>query len=93
MKKIVSTAALLITVMAAAQQKKQADTLSEKEIKEVELLLKLRPQDKEILYRLGSLYFSQGLNAKGLQIYEELKRTNYKKAEDLISSYGSFIVV
>lgn len=67
--------------------------IPEEEIKEVELLLKLRPQDKEILYRLGSLYFSQGLNAKGLQIYEELKRTNYKKAEDLISSYGSFIVV
>lgn len=62
----------------------------EEEIKEVEILLKLRPQDKEILFRLGSLYFSQGLNAKGLQVYEELKRTNFKKAEDLISSYGSY---
>ncbi len=58
------------------------------EIKETEILLKLRPQDKEILFRLGFLYFSQGLNAKGLQSYEELKKTNFKKAEDLISSYG-----
>ena len=63
--------------------------IPEEEIKEVEILLKLRPQDKEILFRLGTLYFSQGLNAKGLQIYEELKRTNFKKAEDLISSYGA----
>lgn len=63
--------------------------IPEEEIREVEILLKLRPQDKDILYRLGSLYFSQGLNAKGLQVYDELKRTNYKKAEDLIVSYGA----
>lgn len=63
--------------------------IPDEEIKEVEILLKLRPQDKEILYRLGSLYFSQGLNAKGLQAYEELKRTHFKKAEDLIASYGT----
>jgi len=63
--------------------------LPEEEIAQVEILRKLRPQDKEILYRLGSLYFSQGLNAKGLLIYEELKKTNFKKAEDLISSYGT----
>jgi hypothetical protein len=62
--------------------------LYKEEIKEVETLLKLRSQDKEILFRLGSLYFQQGLNAKGLEIYEELKKANYKKAEDLISSYG-----
>ncbi len=59
------------------------------EMQEMELLLKLRPQDKETFYRLGSLYFSQGMNAKGLQIYEELKKANFKKAEDLITSYGT----
>lgn len=58
------------------------------ETKELETLLKLRPQDKEILYRLGTLYFSLGQNAKGLSVFEELKKTNYKKAEELISSYG-----
>ncbi len=58
------------------------------EMREVEILLKLRPQDKEILFRLGVLYFKQGLNAKGLQVYEELRLANFKKAEDLIGSYG-----
>jgi len=62
--------------------------LFNEEIHEVELLLKLRPLDREILFRLGTLYFQQGLNAKGLQIYEELRKSNFKKAEDLISSYG-----
>lgn len=62
--------------------------LPEEETSEIEILLKLRPQDKEILFRLGVLYFSQGLNAKGLHVYEELKKTHFKKAEDLISSYG-----
>jgi tetratricopeptide (TPR) repeat protein len=63
--------------------------MPEEEMREMETLLKLRAQDKEILYLLGSLYFRQGMNAKGLQVYEELKRANFKKAEDLIGSYGS----
>lgn len=60
----------------------------QEEIEEVEILSKLRPQDKEILYRLGTLYFQQGMNAKGLQVYEELKLSHYKKAESLIDQYG-----
>jgi len=62
--------------------------MPEEELKEMEILLNLRPQDKEIVFRLGQLYFRQGMNAKGLQIYEELKQSNFKKAEDLIASYG-----
>ena len=62
--------------------------LKGEETKEVEMLLKLKPQEKEILFRLGALYFAQGLNARGLQVYEELKKTHPKKAEELISSYG-----
>lgn len=62
--------------------------MPEEELREVEMLLKLRPQDKETLFRLGTLYFHQGMNAKGLQIYEDLKQSNFKKAEDLIASYG-----
>ncbi len=58
------------------------------ELREVETLLKLCPHDKETLFRLGKLYFCQGMNAKGLQIYEELKQSNFKKAEELIASYG-----
>ena len=63
--------------------------IPEEEIKEVELLAQLRPQDKAILFRLGALYFSQGMNAKGLKVYEELQKTNFKRAEDLMSSYGT----
>lgn len=62
--------------------------MPEEEVREMEELLKLRSQDKEVLFRLGALYFRQGMNAKGLQIYEELKQANFKKAEDLIFSYG-----
>lgn len=60
----------------------------EEEIREIEILLDLRPQDNEILHRLGLLYFQKGLNAKGLCVYEKLKKANYRKAEDLITSYG-----
>ena len=59
------------------------------EIKEYEIILKLNPDDKEALYKLGILYFQLGRNAAGLEVYEELKRSNYKKAESLISFYGS----
>jgi hypothetical protein len=60
------------------------------EMQEYETILKLRPEDKETQLKLGILYFEQGLNAKGLRVYEELKRNNYKKAETLINHYGSY---
>ena len=59
------------------------------EIREYEIVLTLRPQDKDTLFKLGMLYFQQGMNAKGLRVYETLKRTNYSKAESLIKFYGS----
>ncbi len=60
------------------------------EIREYEIVLSLRPQDKETLFKLGMLYFQQGLNAKGLRIFEALKRTHYAKAESLIKFYGTY---
>lgn len=66
----------------------QALSMPQEEIREIEFILKLRPNDREVSYTLGHLYFSQGLNAKGLQIYEDLKNANFKKAEKLLSSYG-----
>lgn len=60
------------------------------ETKEVEFLAKLLPQDPEVLFRLGALYFELGENAKGLKVYEELGQLNYKKGEELIALYGSF---
>jgi tetratricopeptide (TPR) repeat protein len=61
----------------------------QEEIAEYEIIFKLCPDDKETMFKLGMLYFQQGLNAKGLRIYEELKRSHYKKAENLIKYYGS----
>ncbi|MFI0434879.1 MAG: tetratricopeptide repeat protein [Parachlamydiaceae bacterium] len=63
--------------------------MKNEEIREYEILLQLCPEDKEALFKLGKLYFEQGKNAKGLQVYETLKRSNYKKAEGLISFYGA----
>lgn len=63
--------------------------MANEEIAEIEILLKLKPSNNELLFRLGTLYFSKKMNAKGLQIYEELFKANYKKAEELIQSYGT----
>lgn len=59
------------------------------EMREYETILKLAPNDHDVLFKLGKLYFEQGLNAKGLQIYEKLKKAHYKKAETLIHFYGA----
>ena len=64
--------------------------MPKEEIKEYETILQLCPDDKETIFKLGKLYFEQGLNAKGLQIYETLKRSHYKKAESLIHFYGAY---
>jgi len=60
------------------------------EVAEYETVLSLKPEDKEILFRLGVLYFEQGMNAKGLVVYEKLKEANYQKAENLIRFFGCF---
>ena len=64
--------------------------MPKEEIREYETIHHLCPDDKETLFKLGKLYFQQGLNAKGLQIYEALKKSNYKKAESLIHFYGAY---
>lgn len=63
--------------------------MPEEEMREYEKVLQLTPGDKEILFKLGMLYFHEGKNAEGLRIYEALRRTNYQKAERLIKFYGS----
>ncbi len=57
------------------------------EIFHYENILTLCPNDKQILFRLGVLYFQQGLNAKGLSVYEKLKSMNFSRAEELIQYY------
>lgn len=62
--------------------------MPEDEIREYEIILKLRPDDGDILFRLGRLSFQQGLNAKGLRVYERLQRLGDKRADELIEFYG-----
>lgn len=64
--------------------------MPEEEIREYEAILKLNPDDRETLFKLGVLYFQQGHNAQGLRIYEDLKKSNFKKAEQLIKYYGAY---
>lgn len=66
--------------------------MPEEEIEQYEILRRLRPNDLEILLRLGTLYFQMGQNAQGLKIYDELKEENLQKAEDLMTYYGSYQV-
>ena len=63
--------------------------MPQEEIREYETILKINPDDKDVLFKLGSLYFQQGMNAKGLKVYEELRITHTKKAENLINLYGA----
>ena len=63
--------------------------MPEQEIKAYESLLRIIPEDKDTQYKLGILYFQQGRDAEGLQIYEKIKRTHLKKAESLITYYGA----
>lgn len=62
--------------------------MPEEEMREYETILNLRPDDKETLFKLGVLYFQQGYNARGLRVYEALKRMDYQQAEILIEYYG-----
>lgn len=61
--------------------------LYREEIDCYEKILDLCPSDKHILFRLGVLYFQQGLNARGLCIYEKLKGMHFSRAEELINYY------
>jgi tetratricopeptide (TPR) repeat protein len=64
--------------------------MPDEEINEYETILILCPDDKDTLFKLGMLYFQQGLNAKGLKVYERLKHSHYRKSEDLIKFYGAY---
>jgi len=60
------------------------------EINEYEILLNMDPEDSDTLLRLGILYFQQGMNAKGLRIYEKLKEIDLRRAEEIMKFYGSY---
>ncbi len=63
----------------------------DEEIRLYESILQLCPQDKQVMFRLGILYFQQGHNAQGLAMYEKLKELNFSRAEELIDFYDANI--
>ena len=60
------------------------------EIEEYEAIFNIYPDDPEILFRLVSLYFQEGQNAKGLTLYSTLKEIDPERAFEMISTYHSF---
>lgn len=64
--------------------------MPEEETREYETILGFCPDDIDTLFKLGMLYFQQGKNAQGLLVYEKLKISHHKKAENLIKFYASF---
>jgi tetratricopeptide (TPR) repeat protein len=62
--------------------------MPEEEIHQYEIIHKLLPQDDDCLFKLGVLYFKQGLNAQGLEVYAKLCHSNAVKAQALIAQYG-----
>ncbi|MGH7889883.1 MAG: hypothetical protein ACRENF_04960, partial [Thermodesulfobacteriota bacterium] len=66
----------------------------EDERKAYELLLQLaseeNPEKSNVRYRLGILYFQLGFMASGLKIYDDFKKLNDPKAEELILHYDTF---
>lgn len=61
--------------------------LVNQEIEEYETLIRLSPQDYQLHFRLGVLYFQQKESAKALQLYQQLKAAGDRRAAALISYY------
>ncbi len=64
--------------------------MRQEERKAYEHLLSLRPQDGEIHFRLGKLYFELGHMAQGLHLYQELQGRRDPKAQELIEHYDAY---
>lgn len=62
-------------------------SMPEEEKEAYHSILKLRPDDHEARYKLGTLYFKRGENARGLKVFEELKKAGYSKADELLILY------
>jgi tetratricopeptide (TPR) repeat protein len=59
------------------------------EIQCYETLLEMNPQDEAAIYRLGVLYFAQGLVTQGLQCYQKLRESGDERADTLIKLYDA----
>jgi len=59
------------------------------EIECYEKILIIHPQDEAVIYRLGVLYFAQGLVTRGLECYQKLKEASDERATTLIKLYDA----
>jgi len=64
--------------------------LKKEQIHEYEIIYKLCPNDNNVLFKLGALYFETKRNSKGLRIYEELLMRSFKDAPKLLAYYGVY---
>jgi tetratricopeptide (TPR) repeat protein len=60
---------------------------TKQEIEQYEELVAASPDDFNILFQLGVLYFKEGECGKGLKVYEELQKQLPEKANELIQHY------
>jgi len=63
---------------------------AKKESEEYEAILRIVPEDKIVLFKLGVLYFQAGHTAQGLRIYQKLKKARDPQAEHLLDFYDAF---
>ncbi len=61
-----------------------------KESEEYEIILRIVPEDRLVLFKLGVIYFKEGRTARGLRIYEQLKQADDPQAEKLLEFYDAF---
>lgn len=61
---------------------------TQEEIHSCEELLSLTPNNTDLLFQLGVLYFQEGQPGKGLQIYKQLQEDCVDKAQRLIEYYA-----
>lgn len=54
-----------------------------------EMILTINPQDEAVIYRLGVLYFAQGMVTKGLDCYHKLKESGDERSSTLIQLYDA----
>jgi tetratricopeptide (TPR) repeat protein len=62
------------------------------EMSEYEIILEIDPENDEVMMRLGGLYFRLGQTAKGLKIYDQLRRRDHKKGLELIAQYDDYTI-
>jgi hypothetical protein len=62
---------------------------TEKEMKQYEILIDQISDDKEVMYKLGILYFKHLKTSKGLKIYSKLRKLDALYAKNLLSHYNA----